>query len=95
MCSTPLTLFMNKILIIALLLFCFIPSLRADEIQIPFSCYAKDLQKEFLERGYKLDLSGNDRTRDSWGFLKNEGSKYSLFTYASVTSEELNMISGS
>ena len=64
----------------------------ADKLQIPFSCYPKKVQAVFMEYGLKLDLDGNDRTPESWGFLKNEGSEFWLYTYRGVTTEELEFI---
>ena len=64
----------------------------ADELQIPFSAWPKEIQIAFAETGRKLDLSGNDRTEDSWGFIENKGSNYTLFTYRSVTKEDFEII---
>ena len=38
------------------------------------------------------DLDGNDRTRESWGFLKNEGNKFVIFTYRNCSPQELQTI---
>ena len=56
----------------------------ADKFIVPFPCYPKEIQQDFKDRGYKLDLDSNERTQDSWGFLKNEGSQYIIYTYRSV-----------
>ena len=61
-----------------------------DELQIASSCYPKQLQSKFIEKGYKLDLSANDRDEKSWGFIESKGSKYSIFTYNPVTSKEMS-----
>lgn len=78
---------MKKLLVLLLLL---IPILcSADEFQIPFACYPKQVQQDFALYGYKLDLSGNDRTPDSWGFLENKGDNYIIYTYRAVTKQDL------
>lgn len=63
-----------------------------DEIRIPFNCYPKEIQADFAERGLKLDLSGNDRTPESWGFLENKGSSFSIFTYKPIIEKEFELI---
>jgi len=68
------------------------PFAMADELIIPFPCYPLNLQKLFLEQGRKLDLSGIDRTKDSWGFIENRGGEFKLFSYYSVTKEDFKMI---
>ena len=79
-------------LFILLLLFVLISSVFADELRVPFSCWPKDLQTKFAETGRKLDLSANDRTKDSWGYIESKGSQFSLFTYRSVTPEDFEVI---
>ena len=66
--------------------------LSADELTIPYSCYPKVIQTKFAEHNLKLDLNGDERTKDSWGFIKNEGAQYKIFTYKSITREELNLV---
>lgn len=67
-------------------------TVSADEVQIPFSCWPKEIQAEFLKYAKKLDLSPGERTDFSWGYLENLGSKYKIFTYRSVTPQELDII---
>jgi hypothetical protein len=82
---------MKKLL--AFVLFLCVSSIAyADKIIIPGSCYPKKIQKEFKNRGIKLDLSGNDRTKESWGFLVNEGSEFTIYTYKGATEEDLNLV---
>lgn len=82
---------MNKLfLLLFLIIFSF--TAKSDELQVPYSCYPRELQAKFAEYDVKLDLSANDRTKDSWGFLKSKGSKYSIFTYESATEEDFNLI---
>ena len=81
-----------KIFIIAIILLSFITLSYADEIKIPVSCYPKEVQAKFLEHGYKLDLSANDREKDSWGFLVSRGSEFSIFTYKQIDVTTLNNI---
>ena len=64
----------------------------ADEIQVPFSCWPKELHEEFLKSGRKLDLHSEDRTEDSWGYLVNQGSSFSIYTYAPVTPKDFEVI---
>jgi len=64
----------------------------ADELQIYFDCYPTEIQAEFNKVGKKLDLSANDRTKESWGFLVSKGTHYSIFTYNSVTPQDLELI---
>jgi len=70
----------------------------ADKLIIPFDCYPKEIQTQFAETGRKLDLSGNDRTRESWGFIVNEGSQFTIYTYKSASQEDftvmMNIIQG-
>jgi hypothetical protein len=65
---------------------------QADELKIPFTCYPIQLQSEFSTEGYKLDLSGNERTPDSWGFVENRGNEYSIVTYSSVTEKDFEVV---
>lgn len=59
---------------------------------MPFSCYPKEIQKKCAEYGKKLDLSGNDRDENSWGFLVNEGTQFTIYTYESITEEDLELM---
>ncbi len=61
----------------------------SDQFRLPFSCYPQELQAKFERAGYKLDLSANDRTRESWGFIQSEGASFSIFTYKSLQKEEM------
>lgn len=65
----------------------------ADELQVPGSCYPKVLQEQFREYGLKLDLSGNDRTEDSFGFIDNRGTSFNIITYRPLTRDDFNIIS--
>jgi len=64
----------------------------ADELIIGRDCQPKNLQIQFALRGYQLDLDGNDRDENSWGFLKNEGNQFKIYTYKSVDTRELAMV---
>jgi len=81
-----------KILISIFILLLFTSISLADEIQIPFSCWAKDLQIEFAKVDRKLDLDPGERTHKSWAYLKNEGSSYKIYTYRGVTPEDFEVI---
>ena len=80
----------NIFFIFLFLLICTLSN--ADEIQIPFSCWPFELQKEFSVEGIKLDLDPNKRTDDSWGYVMNKGSHFSLFTYKSATPKDFEII---
>ena len=82
---------MKKLALIIILLF-ITTGVYADTLLIPNSCYPRQLQETFAENGLKLDLSANDRTKESWGFIESRGTTYNLHTYKSVTEEELNLI---
>lgn len=81
---------MRIILVIFFLLCCSFAF--SDELNIPFSCWSKELQTEFKELGRKLDLESSERTNDSWGYLVNKGSSYVIYTYNSVNPGEFEMI---
>ena len=82
---------MKKIALILILLF-ITSTAGADKLRVPFDCYPKEIQKMFLARGIQLDLDGNDRTRDSWGFIQNEGASYIIYTYKAINDEELTIV---
>lgn len=79
---------MKYILIILL----FTTSLFADEIQVPASCYPKVLQEQFKEYGLQLDLSGNDKTPESWGFIENRGTYFNILSYGAIAEEDFKII---
>lgn len=83
---------MKRFLII-FFIFCLVNIAQADELSIPFSCWPNELQREFNEVGIKLDLSGNERTNDSWGYILNKGNNFSIFTYGSINPDELDIVS--
>lgn len=69
-----------------------ITSLQADELFIPFSCYPQLLVKEFKKYKMRLDLDPAKRNDKSWGYLKNEGSSYKIYTYKVATEKELMIV---
>ena len=81
-----------KKLILMLMLVAVSLTASADELKIPFSCYPIKLQSEFSTEGYKLDLSGNDRTPDSWGFVENRGTDYSIITYRGLNEQDFEVV---
>ena len=86
----PPILNMRIVLLIIFLLFT--TTISADMLQVPFSCWPIELKKAFAEVGKKLDLSGVERTKDSWGYIKNEGNRYTIYTYKSVQKEDFEII---
>ena len=90
--KSPVPDFMKQALILFSVIFLLSPKVCADQIQIQFTCWPQELQTKFLENGKKLDLSANDRTDDSWGYLFSKGSEYVIYTYHAVTGEELDIV---
>jgi hypothetical protein len=84
---------MKKIVAICFLVtFLFVSISLADTIQIPLQCYPKNIQQKFAKVNKKLDLSANDREKDSWAFIRSNGTNYDICTYAPVTMQELELI---
>lgn len=81
-----------KRLIVVVLMMLVCGTALADKVSVPFECWPQDLKERFEARGYELSLDANDKTRSTWAFLLNEGSKYHIMTYRPVKVEELNMI---
>ena len=81
-----------KIKILTLLFLLIFSISLADELSVPYSCFPKALKEKFAEHNLKLDLDPVVRDKDSWAYLKNEGAKYIIYTYKSVTQEELNLV---
>lgn len=68
--------------LILILLFLSITSFAlADELQFPFTCYPKKIQEIAFKYGYIIDLESEERTKLSFGFIRNNGLKFSIFTY--------------
>lgn len=59
----------------------------ADEVNIPFAINKTKFLEETKSLG--LDLYDNE-TSD--GFIKNEGQKFIVYTYKTITVEQLNII---
>ena len=78
--------------VLSVLLFCFVSPCFGAEIIIPFNnCYPKKVQESFAKRGYKVDLSANDRTKESVGFIENRGTQWLVITYEiDVTDEKFS-----
>ena len=81
-----------KIISLFLILFLFFNIVFGDELNFPFSCYPQLLVKKFAQYKMKLDLDPAKRNKKSWGYLKNEGASYIIFSYKSVTKEELMLV---
>lgn len=61
--------------------------LYADEIQIPFAVYVDEFKEDAKLQG--LDLDGNKK---SMGFIKDEGSHFTVFTYRQIPIEKLDKL---
>ena len=59
----------------------------ADQVDIPFGIYVEDFKEDSKEHGF--DLYG---TRDSDGFIRDNGMSTEILTYKPVKEEELNII---
>jgi len=81
-----------KTFIATILLLSFMTVCYADNIKVPFECYPQEIVKLFNDNGLKLEKDASTRDRDSWGFLVNEGSNYTIVTYKPVTISELEFI---
>ena len=81
-----------KILLILLILISISVNAFADKIIVPFECYPDEIVERFEAKGYQLEPHEYFRDENSWGFLKNEGSQYTIYTYKPVTKEELEDI---
>ena len=81
-----------KIFIIVLILTNLTTYGFCDKLIIPFDCYPKQVQKEFKNAGYNLDLSAVDREKDSWGFLVSEGTQYVIYTYDNIDVNEFPIL---
>jgi len=81
-----------KKLIVFIALFFVTTIAFCDSVEIIFDCYPKEIQEGFAKRGYKVDLSANDRTDGSWGFVESKGSHYYIHTYFPIEPEEFSMI---
>ena len=83
------SVFITAFLLLALFFAC---NAHADKLTLPFGCYPRELQAKFEEYDIKLDLDGADRTYDSWGYLHNEGNKFTLYSYRSATLDDMEII---
>ena len=81
-----------KIIFLVLTLLLFFNIAFCDELRIPYSCFPQALQKEFKKNKLKLDLDPVKRNKKSWGYLKNEGSSYKIYTYRSTTPQDLSTV---
>lgn len=81
-----------KIISLFLILFLIFNVAFGDELIVPFSCQPRLLVKAFARYKMKLDLDPVKRNKKSWGYLKNEGAQYIIYTYKSVTQKELELI---
>ena len=81
-----------KTVIIAIIFLFITTFVFSDEIEFPFTCNVTKAQEVFKLNGMKLDLSGNEKTDDSWGYIESRGSKFILYSYKTLTREELQLI---
>ena len=79
--------------IILTILFLLLPlSVFADELEIPFDCWPKQLLAEFAKTGRKVDLVPEHRTKESWGYILSKGSSYKIYTYYPATPDDFEVI---
>ena len=83
---------MKRIILAVFILLLLITQCFADQLEIPKSCYPKQLQEQFLLKGLILDLPGEERTSISWALLENKGGMFVIYTYRSVTEKELQLV---
>jgi hypothetical protein len=81
-----------KKIIIALILLFITSTVYADKLIVPFSVYPKDFAKLCYDYGRTIDLSGNDRTEESWGFIQSEGSSFIIYTYYPATKDDMKWL---
>ncbi len=78
---------MKKIIFLIILLIAF--NCYADEFQQIFTCYPRKVQEIFNRYDLKIDLRPENRTLDSWGFIRSYGNHFSIFTYRKLTKEKI------
>ena len=64
----------------------------ADTFKIYYDCFPREVQKIFKDNGFNLDLDANDRTPNSWGFIRSEGEWFSINSYKPATAEEMEKL---
>jgi hypothetical protein len=67
-----------------------VPLCLADEVRIPFALKEKQFLEELKSRGF--DASGSDTSQ---GFVKNEGGRMKVFSYHTMTPQQLDAIKDS
>ena len=86
---SPLFVFMKKIFILLFLLSLALPALGAEFI-IEYPCYPVEVQRVFKKYGLQIDLDSNRSFGStSWGFIKNEGSSFRIYSYYPPNGGEL------
>ena len=89
---SPTPLFNMKTFVLMIIFLLFPLSVFSDTLKIPFSCWPKELKEEFKKTGRKLDINSNERTKDSWGYILNQGKDFQIFIYKSATQEDFEVI---
>lgn len=64
----------------------------ADKIQIPYTCWPDEIVKEAKKFNLKIEKTESVRFKDSFGYIKNLGSSYEIYTYRPVTAKDLEDI---
>ena len=91
-CRKAKDLYNRGLLIPLFIIVLFMNVSYSETFEIPASCFPKVVQAHFIEYGYKVDLSPNDRDDKSWAFLENEGTKFKIITYYTITDDELILL---
>ena len=82
---------MKKLILVVLLLL-ITTQASADQFTVPFECNPRKIQREFAKAGIKLDMMYEEKSKESWGYIFNAGSNYSIYSYRPATEEEMYLL---
>lgn len=82
---------MKKLILVVLLLLLSTQA-SADRFTVPFECNPRKVQKEFAKKGIKLDTMYEEKSEGSWGYIFNEGSSYTIYSYRPATEKEMYLL---
>ena len=79
--------------ILVILTLCLVTNFAyADQFTVPFECNPRKIQREFAKAGIKLDMMYEEKSKESWGYIFNAGSNYSIYSYRPATEEEMYLL---